>query len=472
MKPGFFLLIMTIIICSLCGCGNLVGDCINDISTDPWLKPFGGTGTDVGRSVAVDEHGNVYMSGYFKGTVDFGGGDITSNGGSDIFLAKYSSDGTFLWVKTFGDTSDDVGYSVAVDSNDNAYVAGYFAGTVDFGGGTVTSSGPADIFLAKYSPDGTCLWVKFFGGTSDDIGFSVAVDRNGNAYVTGYFQGTADFGGGSVTSSGSYDVVIAKYSSTGTFLWAKTFGSTGADLGFSLAIDRNGNAYVTGYFQGTADFGGGSVTSNGAADIFVAKYSSTGTFLWAKTFGDTTASNTSDDYGYSLAVDANENVYVSGFFNGTADFGGGSITSNGAADIFLAKYSSTGTFLWAKTFGDTTASNANDDYGSSLTVDANENVYITGFFNGTADFGGGDVSSNGSSDIFVAKYSSGGTFLWAKTFGDTTASNTSTDQGMSVAVDASHNIYVTGFFNGTISTDSGTAVSSGAEDVFLIKYIQ
>ena len=237
---------------------------------------FGGTNNNQGESIAVDSSGNIYITGYFYETVDFGGGNVTSAGSADIFVLKLNSSGTFQWVNTYGGSAFDVGMDITVDSSGNSYITGYFEGTVDFGGGSVTSAGAADIFILKLNSSGTFQWVNIFGGTSTDVGQGIAVDSSGNSYITGSFLETVDFGGGNVTSAGSDDIFVLKLNSSGTFQWVSTFGGTSIDGGEDITVDSSGNSYITGWFRETVDFGGGNVTSAGVADIFVLKLNSSG----------------------------------------------------------------------------------------------------------------------------------------------------------------------------------------------------
>jgi len=157
----------------------------------------------------VDRSGNILVTGYFGGTIDFGGGPLNSAGNSDIFVAKFTADGSHVWSKRFGDTSEDRGSSVATDASNNVLFTGFFNGTVDFGGGPLTSAGLDDIYIAKFAADGSHLWSKRFGDTLPvDFGLSVAVDASGNVLVTGVFGGTVDFGGGPLTSAGSGDIFV------------------------------------------------------------------------------------------------------------------------------------------------------------------------------------------------------------------------------------------------------------------------
>jgi len=298
---------------------------------------FGGTTSDIGYGITVDSSGNSYITGYFSGTVDFGGGNVTSAGGYDIFVLKLNSSGTFQWVNIFGGTTSDIGYDITVDSSGNSYITGSFEGTVDFGGGNVTSAGTNDIFVLKLNSSGTFQWVNTYGGTSFDLGYDITVDSSGNSYIIGYFQGTVDFGGGNVTSAGSYDIFVLKLNSSGTFQWVNTYGGTSGDIGIGITVDSSGNSYITGYFSGTVDFGGGNVTSAGSLDIFVLKLNSSGTFQWVNTFG-----GTSIDIGYDITVDSSGNSYITGYFYGTVDFGAGNVTSAGTNDIFVLKLNSSG----------------------------------------------------------------------------------------------------------------------------------
>ena len=238
---------------------------------------FGGTGVDRGIDIAIDSSDNVYITGDFSSTVNFGGGDITSAGSNDIFVLKLNSSGTFQWVNTFGGTGDDRGIDIAIDSSDNVYITGDFSSTVNFGGGDITSAGSADIFVLKLNSSGTFQWVDTFGGTGGDTGIDIAIDSSDNAYLTGNFEGTVNFGGGDITSAGTADIFVLKLNSSGTFQWVNTYGDTGTDVGIGIETNSSNNSYITGYFQGTVNFGGGDITSAGDYDIFVLKLNSSGT---------------------------------------------------------------------------------------------------------------------------------------------------------------------------------------------------
>jgi len=209
----------------------------------------------------------------------------------------------------------------------------------------MTSVGSRDIFIAKYDNNGNYFWAKSIGGTVLDESFIIALDGYGNLYITGYFNATSDFDPGvgvaNLVPVGSRDILFAKYDNNGNYLWAKNIGSTLDDFGYSLAVDAVGNVYITGEFQGTADFdpgtGTANLTTNGSYDIYIAKYDNNGNYLWANKIG-----GTSSDAGNSITIDGSGNIYITGGFYGTTDFdpgaGTANLTSSGVSDIFFAKY--------------------------------------------------------------------------------------------------------------------------------------
>ncbi len=447
-----------------------------------WANRMGGTGNDVGHSVALDASGNAYITGSFNGTANFnpsGTANLTSAGSNDIFLAKYDASGNYVWANRMGGTNADTGYSVALDASGNAYITGFFSGTANFnpaGTANLTSAGGADIFLAKYDASGNYVWAKRMGGTGDDRGFSVALDASGNAYITGYFAGTANFnpsGTANLTSAGGADIFLAKYDASGNYVWAKRMGGTGGDIGNSVALDPSGNAYITGYFNGTANFnpsGTANLVAGGTAlNAFNAKYSDAGDYVFAYALGGY-SNITFNQQANAVAVDGDGNSYITGYFTGTVDFdpsaNTANLTSAGGSDIFLAKYDASGNYVWAKSMGGTIG-----DIGRSLALDALGNAYIAGSFQGTANFnpaGTANLTSAGSNDIFLAKYDALGNYVWAKSMG-----GTGSDEGSSVALDASGNAYITGFFAGTVNFNpagSANLTSAGGEDIFLAKY--
>jgi len=377
-----------------------------------WTKVFGCTGCDdlevdePTGGVAVDGSGNVFIAGAFCDTATFAGGDPQdSTGDNDIFLTRINADGSYGWTNTYGGTSEDVARAIALDNDGNIFIAGYFNGTVNFGEGDVTSEGSKDIFVTKVTNSGDYCWTKTFGGTGYDEAYGVAVDADGNVYVTGYFDNTVDFGDGDRDAVGSYDIFLLKLDTNGAFAFAKTIGGTSSDYGWSVGVDDFGNVYITGTFYNTVDFSGAGdeYTSEGGEDIFLTKIKTDGTYCWTKTIGNDDCCNTA----CGLGLDANGNVYITGYFGeDPLDFDPGEgedeHETNGGRDIFVTKIDAYGNYGWTKTAG---GSEGCEEGGRSVTIDADGNVYVTGTYKNTVDFGGGVHGANHGNDIFLVKYS-------------------------------------------------------------------
>jgi len=362
-----------------------------------WSKRFGDAGTQWTGAVAVDPSGNVIIVGGFYGTIDFGGGTLTSAGSMDAFVVKLDPGGLYIWSSRFGDS--DVQYATGVaaaESSGNVMVAGDFLGSVDFGGGPLTSAGARDVFLVKFGPTGTHYWSKRFGDAANQYTAGIAVDPVGNVAIAGTNEGTIDLGGGPFVSVGDDDIFLAKFNAGGTHLWSRSLRFPDYHTAGGVVFDPSGNVILAGSFEGSVNLGGGTLMSAGLDDIFVAKFDPSGTHVWSKRFGDAGGQGARD-----VAVDPAGNVLVTGGFDSTVNFGGGVLTSAGEADILVAKLDPTGRHLWSKSFGD-----AERQAGCGVAADAAGNVVIVGQFNGTVCFGGDTLLGPNYPDIsnFVAKF--------------------------------------------------------------------
>jgi hypothetical protein len=313
-----------IFICKLNPSGNFI-----------WSKQIGGTGMDIGNSLATDQAGNIYASGYFRYTVDFDPGagvtDFVSGGTVNSFILKLNESGDFIWAKQFSGSSSVYAYSLALDQFGNVYSTGWYYATVDFDPSAstynLTSSGLSDVFVCKLDNLGNFMWAKTVGHAfGGDDAHSVVTDDAGNVYVGGFFNNTVDFdpNGGIFnlsTSGGSYDVdgFILKLSGGGDFIWAKQIAGTDQSTAESLDIDNSANLYITGYFFGVNDFDPGIGVYNlpgvGNRDVFIQKLDSSGNFVWAKQIG-----GSGYDQSFAIEVDVNRNIYTVGTFENTVDF--------------------------------------------------------------------------------------------------------------------------------------------------------
>ncbi|MFM9944523.1 MAG: T9SS type A sorting domain-containing protein [Bacteroidia bacterium] len=404
--------------------------------------------------------------------------NISSAGMIDIFIAKLDGQGNFLWAKNIGAAGNEEVRSITTDASGNIILTGYFDGTVDFNPGSgsfkLTATG-ADMFVLKLDGQGNFIWAIKAGGSSSDIGLGIAVDRKKNVYVTGVYFNTVDFDPGPsnayLTSIGSSDVFISKYDSAGGFLWAKSVGDTGIEWGNAIAVDSVGNVFVTGQFQKAVDFDPGIskhyIATIGFADAFILKLNSSGGFEWAKKIGGTAGGSTGT-MGFSIAVNRKGQVYSTGTFIGTIDFDPGTakseLTSAGLAkDVYVLKLENNGEFAWAKKFG----ASLEEDV-RSVVVDMTGNVYLTGSFQTTLTFGATMLKSNGTLDVFVVAFDDAGNFKWGQNFG-----GTGVDFGYASSVDAWGNVFTTGTFSGTVDFDPSATILSlatkGATDAFVTK---
>ena len=222
----------------------------------------------------LDGSGNIYVTGYFSGTVDFdpglGTSFLTSTGSGDMFIIKLNNSGDLVWAQGIGGEVKTILADVILDGDGNLYLTGQFRDIVDFDPGAginnMTSAGGADIFVSKFDTAGNFLWAKSMGGASDDEGYEIVLDNGGNVYATGTYSGTADFDPGigitNLTSAGGNDIFVSKLDANGNFVWARSMGGTSSDEGNDIVLDSSGNIYTIGDYHGTADFDPGAGTSN------------------------------------------------------------------------------------------------------------------------------------------------------------------------------------------------------------------
>jgi uncharacterized protein (AIM24 family) len=442
-----------------------------------WAAQIAGTSTDYGNAVATDSSGNVFVTGYYSAALTLYNSSGVSNaslaftGGQDAFLAKYSSTGTVVWAAQIAGTttSTDVGRAVATDPSGNVFVTGNYSAALTLynssgvSNASLAFTGGSDTFLAKYSSTGSVVWAAQIAGTGNDYGYGVATDPSGNVFVTGYYSAaltlynSSGVSNASLAFTGGNDVFLAKYSSTGTVLWAAQIAGAGGDVGYGIATDPSGNVFVTGGYQAALTLYNSSGVSNaalantgGTYDAFIAKYSSTGSVVWAAQIA-----GAGTDFGQAVATDPSGNVFVTGYYNAaltlynTGGATGATLANTGGYDAFLAKYSSTGSVVWAAQIAGTTTS---EDRGNAVATDSSGNVFVTGYYSAALTLYNSSGVSNaslaftGNADVFIAKYSSTGTVVWAAQI-----AGTSTDYGYGVATDSSGNVFVTGFYGGALS---------------------
>lgn len=312
------------------------------------------------------------------------------------------------WALRFGDSAGQLASSVAVADNDDIFLLSNAAGAIDFGDGRLQSDGLTDVFVSRLDPGGTPLWTTHFAGGYDDHGNALALDPNGNVLVVGSFQGTVDFGGKKLTSQGDKDIFVAKLSPEGALLWVDRYGDTLGQAAIGVASDGKGNVLVTGCFAGDITVGGDLIQSPGLDDAFVMKLGPDGTPRWAFSTGDPTTF----ECGYRVAADASNNVLFAGDFNGPVTF---DLThlSAGKSDIFLAELDPMGVPVWSRRYG-----GAEDDIVGGLLVTPSGRIVLAGAFQGTVDFGGNlPLTSKNGFDPFVLSIQGNGSTVWSRGLG-------------------------------------------------------
>lgn len=391
-----------------------------------WALPITGTVSASCTGLCNDKSDNIYIIGEINGTSgDFDPGtgisSITSLGLTDVYIAKYTNSGQFVWVQQFGGNLNEYARKIKSGKNDEIVITCNFQGTVDFdpGPGTnnITSAGSSDVFIARIYTNGVLDWVKTIGNVGNNEAPGIGVDKFGGIYSTGSFSGTLDTDPSATTTNfltatgNSSDGVIIKLDSNGIFQWSHNIKSNSAALINDVEPDADNNIYLTGWYAGYVDFDPtssfDSTTNISGIDAFIWKMNINGNHIWVKRTG-----NSLPEFydGRSIKFDTNGNPYLLGIFEGSADFdpsaGINTLTSLGDFDIFVWGLYPNGNFLFCKSVG-----GQGKEVSSSLHIDNENNIYFTGFFNGQVDFNpwaGTNLISSASTfaDFHISKWKS------------------------------------------------------------------
>lgn len=402
-----------------------------------WSQRFGGAQSQTAVKTMADPGGNVVTTGYFYGTIDFGGGALsTTNTGlaKDQFVVKQDGAGNHVWSRQFAATTYLTPSSLAVDCDGSVYLAGWFDGTANFGGAPLVGTGGNEIYLVKLDASGNHVWSRRFGDSQYQWVWHMVVDSQGNVIITGGNDSTVDFGGGPLTAVGGEDGYVAKFDTNGNHVWSRVIGSTGDDFLQGVGVDGQDRVLVTGHFESSVDFGGTILSNVSGYDGFVAVYGATGNLEWVRQFN----SPTEWAFFYAVGGDASGNVVVAGTYSDTHDFGAGSMTSAGLSDdVLVVKFDPMGATLWSTGFGTTSSESI-----EGMAIDSGGNVIV-----------GGNV---------LVKVDAAGGVAWSRTF--------TSNAVRGLGVDPSGNVFVTGELDLTDDFGGGPLTSAGATDVFLAKY--
>ncbi|NTX67114.1 hypothetical protein HUA74_41350 [Myxococcus sp. CA051A] len=382
----------------------LVGTANSDILVarfDPqgqllWSRRFGDENYQQATGISVDSEGNLVITGDYWGLLDFGGGPLPCRGEPGYpraFVAKFAASGEHVWSRCFGDGGQQQTGTLAVASDGDVYVSGYFAGSIDYGDGPIPAKGPLNQFVVRLAgSSGAPVWNNLYEAGPVSTLASLAVDAAGNLFISSGYVDTLSFHGVPWLSAPGFNVYVLKLDAHGEPLWAKSFGPLRNQTFWRLAADPSGNVVATGAFIGTVDHGGGPLSS-GDGDVFVVSLDGEGHHRWSRSFG-----GPGFDWGYDVDVDFAGSVVVTGSFSTSIDFGEGLLTSAGGEDIFVAKLGRDGETRWGRAFGDVGNQSAMRVGSAGL-----RDVVLWGRLVGTLDFGSGPVTGRSSSDSFVTR---------------------------------------------------------------------
>ena len=428
-----------------------------------WATGIGSTLNDFANSVTEDNTGAIITGGYFQEFMDFDPGPenayidpVTTS----AYVTKVDASGNFIWAKGFISSDGTcVVNAVATDADNNIYAIGYFNATVDFnpnaGVLNLTTSGLQDIFIVKLTENGGLIWAKQLGGPENDDAFDLTLDTEGNIYMTGGFQGTIDLeigpGETNFTSFGSTDIFITKLDNDGNSIWVKQIGGVSEDVLYSIVVAESGNIYVSGFITNAADFdpdAGEAIIADLLGPV-VAKYTNDGAYVWAKSYGST-------GFSFDVAIDADENVINVGYSQGGIDLDPGPgiilayVPGFYGSIYYISKLNSDGEYLWGETFGGPNETNT----AQAVTIDNENNIYITGNCAGTfdADPGPGVFNIYGSSlaDIFMHKLDPNGNFIHAFKIG-----GINSEVGYDIQITSNGSILIVGTFEGSTDFNPG-----------------
>ncbi|HEX9744062.1 MAG TPA: hypothetical protein VGB30_01435 [bacterium] len=456
-----------------------------------YARTWGGVNQDRSYGIEVDDQGNIYICGNFYYTVDFDPSPQsdfrTATGTRNSFLTKFDTNGNHLWVRTWGGGISYGGGadSLHIDAEGNLLVAGWFYGNADFDPGdgidehdSVDDTG--DSYVTKFTPDGDHIWAATWGGPDEleDRCLGIFTDSNSNIYAAGGFVGVVDFDPGpgieTRTSNGARDIHLLKLDSSGNYQWVVTWGGDGPDYALDVRVDSNDCIYLTGNYLYSCDFNPGpdvekyDAASDGKA--YVCKYSPDGDYLWTRVYGG------SQGYGYCLAFDSLQNIYISGGWEGVAKFKPGEPQfwfAHGERDAYLNSFTPDGTWHGVLTWESIASLDTISGFtGHSVAIDDKDAIYLTGHFTQTADLdptgGVAAFTSHGARDIYVIKLDSPTVFMWARTFGAG-----GDDDGSIISVDDGGFVYTAGWFQGKVDFYPGYKVDvhedNGILDAFLLK---
>ena len=512
------------------------------------LMLLDGTGTDFGQAITTDSSGNMYVTGYYTSTTTTQINNLALNSNPQpsgytlpaastqaVFVLKYNSTGTLVGSMLFDGTGADVGYGITTDSSGNMYVTGQYISTTTTqinnlalnstpqpSGYTFPAASTQAVFVLKYNSSGTLRGSMLLDGTGADLGYGITVDSTGNMYMTGQYisttttqinnlalNSTPQPSGYTFPATTSNAAFVLKYSSAGILLGSMLVDGNGSDTAYGITTDSTGNMYVAGRYSAstttqinnlalnsTPQSSGYTFPAASTGAGFVLKYNSTGTLV-----GSMLVDGTGADTAYGITTDSSGNMYVTGRYASTTTTQINNLALNSTQQpsgytfpaaisptlnaTFVLKYSSSGTLLGSMLLDGTDA-----DYGYGITTDSSGNMYVTGYYtsttttqinnlalNSTPQPSGYTLPVSTGSTAVVLKYNFLGTLT-----GSMILDGTGNDFGYGITIDLYGNMYVTGYYNSTTTTQinnlalnstpqpSGYTFPASTQAAFVLKY--
>ncbi|MCF8463675.1 MAG: T9SS type A sorting domain-containing protein [Flavobacteriales bacterium] len=424
-----------------------------------WAESIGGLGLDVGRAVATDQEGNVFVVGNFTGGTHIADTFLTGYGSMEAFVAKFTSEGNFLWARVISGPLEDMARGVVTDYEGNAYVVGHFTDTVTFstssaGNIAAKSAGGQDVFVVKYAPNGHLVWKLTGGGSGDDTATDIDQYRwSGKLYISGGFENRASFGSATILSNGLSDAFLMKMDMSGNAHWIRNGGGLEHDVAASVAVGNDESVYIVGDFYDQAAFGSSQLQAMGSSDMYLAKFTENGNLEWVRTNGGTTV-----DVGTSVGTDLNGKVFVSGYFQGTTHFDNFSASALSYNDVFVSKFDSDGNCEWLSSAGSWGLDNC---LGMAVAWDGS--TYLTGFFEEEMFTQNVSFVGNGY-DIFVLNFNPDGSIKYGRNAGAA-----SSDFGTGICLGPDQSLYITGYYFFFADFDQITIGNADNGDCFLAR---
>ncbi len=421
-----------------------------------WLADGGGP--DYGEfaiDVDADAEGNIYLGGEFADATFLWDSTYSSNGNNDMFLAKFNPFGDVIWVQTLGGPQLDRIYGIDAGPDGSVFITGY--GKIEINQPPPKSTMHSrDIIVARFDAQGNQIWGLSLDGDISSEGTDILGNGLGECYMSSRMETSTYFNNDTLVGNGGKDGMVVKFGTSGSHLWSVSMGGILDDEYYAIGMDGNENLVAGGYFQGTATSGGHTLTGVNGEEACLVKMDSSGAVLWAVGF---TGPGNEKITGVRCAKDGS--IYFCGVFDGSINVGGINLTATNSQDIFYGKANPNGSVVWAKRAGGSSL-----DFVEDLEIDANENVYIGGFYFGTFEIGNNSVTSGGYDDLYFAKIDSTGVLQLFET-----SHYFDTRDIFGIGVDKQENILVCGAYIGQLEFGTDTVQSvQGTRDLFVGKY--